>query len=131
MQTAHRRGWQVAVWGASPRYIDAYRALGLHAVCAGEEAFVDPDRFTLEGRPVRKLRQSVHRVKRRGWTITVCEGRAIDGALEAEIDELDRAMAARQRHIHGFAMGMGPYDRPSRPTTCTCLPARRRASSVP
>ena len=110
MQTAHRRGWQVAVWGASPRHIDAYRALGLHAVCAGEEAFVDPDRFTLEGRPVRKLRQSVHRVKRRGWTITVCEGRAIDGELEHEIGELDRQWRARQRHVHGFAMGMGPYE---------------------
>ena len=58
-------------------------ALGLHAVRAGEEAFVDPRQFTLEGRPVRKLRQSVHRVQRRGWEITVCEGATIDAATRA------------------------------------------------
>ncbi|MGI8506588.1 MAG: bifunctional lysylphosphatidylglycerol flippase/synthetase MprF [Solirubrobacteraceae bacterium] len=107
---AHRRGWPVALWGASARNLDAYRALGLRAICAGEEAFVDPSAFTLEGRPVRKLRQSVHRVKRRGWKITVQDGRAIDGTLEAEIKSLEHAWRAGQRHMYGFAMAMGEFE---------------------
>jgi lysyl-tRNA synthetase class 2 len=115
LEVAHRHGWQVAVWGASDRHLDAYRHLGLRSVCVGEEAFVDPRRFTLEGRAVRKLRQSVNRVQRRGWEILVREGRAVDAALEAEIDELEHEWRRSQRRLHGFAMGMGVYDAHLRP----------------
>ena len=106
---ARRRGWQVALWGVSDRHLDAYRRLGLRAICVGEEAFVDPSRFTLEGRAVRKLRQSVHRVRRRGWELSAHEGRGIDGKLELEIDSLEHAWRSRQRGLHGFAMGMGAF----------------------
>jgi lysyl-tRNA synthetase class 2 len=115
LEVARRRGWQVALWGASERHLAAYGELGLRSICVGEEAFVYPSRFTLEGRPVRKLRQSVHRVQRRGWEITAHEGRAIDAALEAEIDEVEWAWRARQRRMHGFAMGMGVFDSEVRP----------------
>lgn len=115
LELAHKRGWQVAVWGASGRYLDAYQQLGLRAVRAGEEAFVDPRRFTLEGRSVRKLRQSVHRVQRRGWEITVCEGRMIDTALELEISRLEWAWRAGQHRVLGFAMGMGVFEPDVRP----------------
>jgi lysyl-tRNA synthetase, class II len=106
---ARRRGWGVAVWAAGERHLDAYRTLGFRTVCVGEEAFVDPRAFSLDGRPVRKLRQSVHRVQRRGWEITVHEGRRIGVGLEAEIE----ALASRWRDAHprvqGFAMGMGEF----------------------
>ncbi len=49
LELARRRGWQVALWGASDRHLDAYRELGLRAVCTGEEAIVDPAGFTLGG----------------------------------------------------------------------------------
>ena len=92
---ARSRGWHVAVWGAAERHLAAYRRLGLRAVRVGEEAFVDPAKFTLEGRAVRKLRQSVHRVQRRGWEIVVRDGRAIDPELETEIDALEQTWRAR------------------------------------
>jgi lysyl-tRNA synthetase class 2 len=112
---ARSRGWQVALWGASARHLDDYRRLGLHTICVGEEAFVDPARFTLEGRPVRKLRQSVHRVARRGWQITVCEGRDIDLELEDELEALEARWREAHPHLHGFAMGMGTFDTDVRP----------------
>jgi lysyl-tRNA synthetase, class II len=112
---ARRRGWQVVLWGAAETHLEAYRTLGLHAMCVGEEAFVDPAEFSLEGRAVRKLRQSVHRVTRRGWTITAHDGREIDAWLESEIE----LVAARWRddhpHVHGFAMGMGRFTSELRP----------------
>jgi lysyl-tRNA synthetase class 2 len=112
---ARRRGWQVVLWGASETHLEAYRALGLHALCVGEEAFVDPAEFSLEGRPVRKLRQSVHRVARRGWSVSAHDGREIDAWLESEIE----LVAARWRddhpHVHGFAMGMGSFTAEPRP----------------
>ncbi len=110
LDTARRRGWQVVLWGASARELDGYRSLGLRSVCVGEEAVVDPRRFTLEGRRVRKLRQSCHRVQRRGWQIVACEGREIDTDLESEIDALEVAWRASKRRMLGFAMAMGDFE---------------------
>ena len=110
LELAHERGWQVALWGASARHIDGYRELGLRTLCVGEEAFVDPRGFTLEGRRVRKLRQSVHRVERRGWELAVHQGRELDAALEGEIDALGHAWRGRRRRLIGFAMGMGRFE---------------------
>lgn len=110
LDLAHGRGWQVALWATSERHLDAYRRLGLRTMRVGEEAFVDPARFTLEGRRVRKLRQSVHRVERRGWEIEVRQGRELDDRLEREIDAIERSWRARQRRLIGFAMGMGRYE---------------------
>jgi lysyl-tRNA synthetase, class II len=112
---AHRQGWQIAVWAASERHLNAYRRLGLRAVCVGEEAFVDPAGFTLEGRAVRKLRQSVHRVARRGWEIVVRDGREVDAALEREIEALAERWRRDHPRLHGFAMGRGDYAGELRP----------------
>ncbi len=104
---AKARGWDVVVYGASAHHLRRYAMLGLRALCVGEEAVVDPSRFTLDGRTVRKLRQSVHRVQRHGWAITAVDGRGIDRELEAEIDSLERTWRATRTRIIGFAMGMG------------------------
>jgi lysyl-tRNA synthetase, class II len=112
---ARQAGVQVALYGASDRHLRAYRAAGLHALRVGEEAVVDPTRFTLEGRPVRKLRQSVHRVQRRGWQITIHEGRQIDGELEGEIEAVEAAWRAEHPHMLGFAMSMGEFELCVRP----------------
>ena len=112
---AHERGWQVVVYGASARHLPAYRRLNMTPICAGQEAFVDPSTFTLEGRHVRKLRQSVHRLDRRGWQIELRLGRDLEPELEAEIDAVESEWRANQRRLLGFAMGMGIYDPDIRP----------------
>jgi lysyl-tRNA synthetase class 2 len=112
---ARRCGWQVALWAASETHLADYRRLGLHSVCVGEEAFVDPRAFTLEGRAVRKLRQSVHRVERRGWEITVRDGREIDAWLETEIELLSARWRDDHPRVHGFAIGMGSFTAELRP----------------
>jgi lysyl-tRNA synthetase, class II len=110
VQRAHQAGLKVAAYGASDRHLDVFRGLGLRAVRAGDEAVVDPREFTLDGRPVRKLRQAVHRLERRGWRVTIHEGRKIDGELEAAIDAVEAQWRARQDRILGFAMGMGEFE---------------------
>jgi lysylphosphatidylglycerol synthetase-like protein (DUF2156 family) len=112
---AHRAGLRVAAYGASSRYLDAFRSVGLRAVRAGEEAVVDPRGFTLEGRPVRKLRQSVHRLQRRGWRVSIHEGREIDGELEAAIGAVEGRWRAQRSRILGFAMSMGEFELAIRP----------------
>jgi len=115
LERAHRGGLRVVVYGGSQRHLETYRSLGLRARCVGEEAVVNPMDFTLEGRSVRKLRQSVHRVQRRGWQIEVREGRDIDGGLEAEIDVVEAAWRSERDRMLGFAMSMGEYELGVRP----------------
>lgn len=106
----HRDGGRVVLYGCSARHLAAYRGLGLRAICAGEEAVVDPASFGLQGRAVRKLRQSVNRMHRRGWELQACEGRHIGPELEAEIDAVERRWRRECGQILGFAMAMGEFD---------------------
>jgi lysyl-tRNA synthetase, class II len=115
METARARRWNVVVYGASGAHLDGYAALGLRCLCVGEEAVACPERFTLEGRAVRKLRQSVHRVERRGWQLVACDGVDIDTETEAEIEALESAWRTTKRRLLGFTMGMGAFEGGVRP----------------
>ena len=64
---------------------------------------------------MRKLRQSVHRVTRRGWTISAHDGREIDAWLESEIELVSARWRDDHPHVHGFAMGMGGFTSELRP----------------
>jgi lysyl-tRNA synthetase class 2 len=110
MERARFHGWDVVVYGAAAERLETYHRLGLRSVCVGEEAVVHPADFSLEGRRVRKLRQSVHRMERRGWQITVHDGSEIEPTAEAEINALEARWRARQSRLLGFAMSMGHYD---------------------
>jgi lysyl-tRNA synthetase class 2 len=112
---AARDGLGLVVYGASRSHLGAYRHAGMRAVCVGEEAVVAPASFSLEGRAVRKLRQSVQRIQSRGWTVCAIDGRHIDEALEAEIDAVEREWRARQAHVLGFAMSLGEHEHGVRP----------------
>jgi lysyl-tRNA synthetase, class II len=116
VRSAHRGGGRFVLYGASARHLATYRELGLRAICVGEEAVVNPKAFTLDGRPVRKLRQSVNRVARRGWRIEARRGREIDAALESEIDALEAEWRSQRGRLLGFAMAMGEFDLGVRPT---------------
>ncbi len=112
---AHQAGLRVAAYGVSDRCVDVFRGLGLRAVRAGEEAVVDPRAFSLEGRSVRKLRQSVNRLGRRGWRTVVREGREVGSELEAAIGEVEERWRANRARILGFAMSMGEFELAIRP----------------
>jgi lysyl-tRNA synthetase, class II len=85
---AHDRGWRIAMLGASERHLPVYRRLGLHALYHGDEAVVDTTAFSLEGRSIRKVRQSVSRLEREGYHIRVLYPDEIDEELRAELEEI-------------------------------------------
>lgn len=107
LELARHRGWHVVLSGASERHLAGYRELGLRHLHIGNEAFLNPAEFTLEGRAVRKVRQSVTRVQRRGWSVDALSAAEIEGPLAREIAELEHVWRSQRTRIVGFAMGMG------------------------
>ncbi len=83
---AHERGWRVAILGAAESSLESYRALGLRALYHGDEAVVETASFSLDGRAVRKVRQSVSRLERAGYTVRVLRPGDASPELCAEIE---------------------------------------------
>jgi len=100
---AHERGWRVAVLGASERDLQLYRSLGLRALYHGDEAVVETASFSLEGRPIRKVRQSVHRLENAGFKARVLRPEEIDESVRGQLEDVARAWRGKAPE-RGFAM---------------------------
>jgi lysyl-tRNA synthetase class 2 len=97
------RGWRICILGASERCLELYRRHGLRALYHGDEAVLDVASFSLDGRAIRKVRQSVSRLRHAGYTAEVARADQVDGALRDELESVRRAWrgAAPDR---GYAM---------------------------
>ncbi len=62
------RGLKLGAVGASERLRPLYASLGLRTMYLGDEAILELEGFSLEGRAIRKVRQSVSRLTKAGFT---------------------------------------------------------------
>ncbi|HKB93684.1 MAG TPA: phosphatidylglycerol lysyltransferase domain-containing protein [Gaiellaceae bacterium] len=102
---AHERGWRVAVLGVSEGDLELYRSLGLRALYHGDEAVVETATFSLTGRPIRKVRQSVSRLEKAGFTARVLRPGEVDARLRLELDEIAREWRGTEPE-RGFVMAL-------------------------
>jgi lysyl-tRNA synthetase, class II len=102
---ARAHGWRFAVVGASDDHLQRYRALGLKPVSIGEEAVLSPQGFSLEGRAIRKVRQSVSRLRKAGYSCRIVAAEEAAPALEAELEDLS-ASWRRGEPERGFSMAI-------------------------
>jgi lysyl-tRNA synthetase class 2 len=102
---AHERGWRVAVLGVSESNLEVYRALGLRAIYHGDEAVVETAAFTLDGRPIRKVRQSVHRLQKAGYAVRALRPSEIDESLRGRLEEVAGAWRGTAPE-RGFVMAL-------------------------
>jgi lysyl-tRNA synthetase class 2 len=102
---AQARGLKLGAVGASERLVPLYEDLGLKTIYLGDEAVIELDRFSLEGRPIRKVRQSVHRLGKAGYTGELHELKTLDAETIAEAEVvIERGrLGAPER---GFSMAM-------------------------
>ena len=102
---ARSRGLRLAALAVSERLASMYEAAGLQTLYLGDEAVVEVENFSLEGRAIRKVRQSVNRLRKAGYSSELCG-----------LHEIDPETMEQMRHVlsvgriggaeRGFAMGM-------------------------
>jgi lysyl-tRNA synthetase class 2 len=106
-------GWTPAVIGCSELGATVFkREYELSALALGDEAVVDVADFTLEGRPMRGVRQACTRVSRAGYEVRV---RRIHELSAAEVTELVRAAEAWRGDAveRGFSMALSRLGDPA------------------
>ena len=99
------RDWRVAILGASERWLAVYARHGLHALYHGDEAIVDTAAFSLEGRAIRKVRQSVHRLDKAGYTTRILSPSSVDASLRLELEAVADEWRGDQPE-RGFVMAL-------------------------
>lgn len=105
LEFAHERGWRVAVLGVSQACLELYETLGMRALYHGDEAIVETATFSLEGRRIRKVRQSVRRLESGGYVARTLRPSEIDAGLRADFEEIARRWRGNQPQ-RGFVMAL-------------------------
>jgi lysyl-tRNA synthetase class 2 len=102
---ARGRGWRVAVLGASEDALPLYRRLQLRAIYHGDEAVLDVTAFSLEGRSIRKVRQSVQRLEREGYTVQIARPADVSPAARLELERIAETWRGGEPQ-KGFVMAL-------------------------
>lgn len=105
VRVAHTKGWRVAIAGASGDALEDYVELQFKSMYLGDEAVIRPSDFSLEGRAIRKVRQSVSRLEKSGYEVRVLSTADADEKLKCEL----RAVSEEWRGNwpeRGFTMAM-------------------------
>jgi lysylphosphatidylglycerol synthetase-like protein (DUF2156 family) len=105
VRVSHAKGWRVAVAGAANEALEDYAAIGFKSMYLGDEAVIRPATFSLDGRAIRKVRQSVSRLEKSGYRVEVLSTADADEALRAQV----RAVSEEWRGNwpeRGFTMAM-------------------------
>jgi lysyl-tRNA synthetase class 2 len=102
---ARTHGLKLGAIGASERLVPLYHELGLRTLYLGDEAIIETGSFSLQGRAIRKVRQSVSRLHKAGFVAELQTMATLDHGTLAEIETvLERGrLGAPER---GFSMAM-------------------------
>jgi lysyl-tRNA synthetase, class II len=100
------QGRIAAVLGCGERAARVWGKAGLATLYLGDEAVLDLERFSLEGRAVRIARQSWHRARRAGFTTMACRSGDLGPHTVAALRELSRRWRGEATE-RGFSMALG------------------------
>ena len=101
-----RNGWGLGVMAAGEAWLPTYQASGMRFLYIGDEAIVDPRRFSLEGGKMKGLRQAVNRVARYGYTVRFLDPASLSADDAARMVELMNK-SRRGEQERGFSMMLG------------------------
>jgi lysylphosphatidylglycerol synthetase-like protein (DUF2156 family) len=101
-----RNGWGLGVMAAGEAWLPTYQASGMRFLYIGDEAIVDPRKFSLEGGKMKGLRQAVNRVARYGYTVRFLDPARLSPDDAARLVELMN-LSRRGEEERGFSMMLG------------------------
>jgi lysylphosphatidylglycerol synthetase-like protein (DUF2156 family) len=104
-RVAQTKGWRVAVAGASSEALEDYTELGFRSIYLGDEAVIAPGEFSLEGRAIRKVRQSVSRLAKSGYEVKILSIADTGPELRGQICAVSREWRGNWPE-RGFTMAM-------------------------
>lgn len=114
---AEEHAWTPAVMGCSDHGGEVWvEHAGMIAVDIGDEAIIQVNDFTLEGRPMANVRQMVNRIRRKGYTSLTLKWSDVDPQTQAEL----RKLAHEWRYgvaERGFSMSMDRFGEVGDPDT--------------
>jgi lysyl-tRNA synthetase class 2 len=102
---AERRSLKLAALGVGAAGRDLWRQAGLRSLYLGDEAIVETAGFSLEGRAIRKIRQSVNRLEKAGYSASLERLSTLDAETLRRLESISRAWR-RGGPERGFAMAM-------------------------
>jgi lysyl-tRNA synthetase, class II len=105
IEYARAHGWRICILGASERCLELYRRHGLRSLYHGDEAVLDVSTFSLEGRAIRKVRQSVSRLQSAGYAVEIVRARDVDLTLRGELEAIKKEWRGHAPE-RGFAMAI-------------------------
>jgi lysyl-tRNA synthetase class 2 len=108
---AEQHGLRLSALGVSEEGRTLFEQAGLRALYMGDEAIVDSDGFTLEGRSIRKVRQSVTRLRKAGYRTEIAALGSLGLDVVARLEDVakDSLGGVPER---GFSMAMDSLRNP-------------------
>jgi lysyl-tRNA synthetase, class II len=106
LETAAAQGRVAAVIGCGAEAARSYELAGLRTVYIGDEAVLDLDAFSLDGRAVRIARQSWNRALRWGYSCQVWRSGELDDRTAMALHALSRRWRGEAAE-RGFSMALG------------------------
>lgn len=103
---AWNRGWKIAVLAGREDHASLYQPFRLKTFYLGDEAIVDLESFSLEGRKIRKVRQSCHRLVKAGYTTELHPAHDADSELNSKLDAITHKWRGKAPE-RGFSMALG------------------------
>lgn len=102
---AGARGLRLGAIAVSAGTAPAFERLGLRRLYLGDEAIVETAGFSLEGRAIRKVRQSITRIEKAGYTFGI---ETLSDVSEETLVELERVSDAWRQGSdeRGFTMAL-------------------------
>ncbi len=104
-QFCQRNDWYPAFYQTLPTHLDLYQSLGFKAVKIGEEAIVDLNAFTMQGKAGKPLRNAVNRMTKLGHRVDFHTPPISDELLQELRSVSDEWLQMRRGSEKRFSLG--------------------------
>jgi phosphatidylglycerol lysyltransferase len=107
-----RQDWEPAFYQASETTLGYLAPSGIHAIKVGEEAIIDTNQFTLQGKIGAPVRHAIARARRDDVSVSIWYGEALPEPIFAGMKRISAAwLQARHTYTQmSFSMGRFPAD---------------------